>query len=586
MSLRLRILAASTILVLVPLALLALGIRQEMSRRLSEQYDRRVETLAEVIQENLGERGRSVDTRLAILVPRIVDDNQFRLAAVAGIASERTYLLDYAGRAMGLMGLSMLQIQDSSGRILSSGHFRNEYDRREPGLPRRLAEAPDSTALTRARLATGSFLALARLERFSMAGETFSVVGGMQVDRSFLSGLARDRELAVSLLVPGDALSSDDSLAVRLAALPDSGKGASWRTVLPRDRYLVRSLSIPFVVTGSEPARLAEAQVLISYPLGPLHRLLRSLDAWLAGALAATALGTLILAVWFSAAISRPIVDLSRRTETLDLDHLDGRFESRRRDEVGTLSRFLADMMRRLRASAERLRDAERRATQGDMARQVNHDIWNGLTPLRNTFRHLRQVAREKPEGLARVFAERQESVEQSLEYLELLAHHYARLSVTGAPVTWNVNDTLDQVRAAFSGPERVTLEMKPDPELPPVQADPVAIRRILENLIRNAVESLGEAGGTVTVATGRAAGDDGGSQVQLSVSDTGPGIPAEHLDDIFNDFYTTKKSGAGLGLSIVRRLVSDLDGTVRAGNGPAGGARFTVRLPAKGGRA
>src|SRR2546427_10826363 len=63
-----------------------------------------------------------------------------------------------------------------------------------------------------------------------------------------------------------------------------------------------------------------------------------------------------------------------------------------------------------------------------DLARQVNHDINNGLIPIRNVFRHLAQVAREQPERLGAVFAERQETVESSVSYLEGLAGNYARL--------------------------------------------------------------------------------------------------------------------------------------------------------------
>src|SRR5688500_10957486 len=105
-------LMAFGVVVLIPLALLAFGLRHEMTRRLSAEYQRRVDTVAEIIQEDLERESAAISERLASLKAALASDNRFRSAAVAGLESERAYLLDYAGTAMGLTGLSMLQILD------------------------------------------------------------------------------------------------------------------------------------------------------------------------------------------------------------------------------------------------------------------------------------------------------------------------------------------------------------------------------------------------------------------------------------------------------------------------------------------
>jgi len=556
------------------------GIRREMKERLTTQYTRRVGTLMGVIQDDLVERSREMGESLDALKARIADDNRFRLAAVDGLDTERSYLLDYAGRTMSLMGLSMLQIQDARGRILSSGHFRNEYDRLERGLPRTLRQAPSHTALVRARRPEGDYLVLARAEDFDLAGRGFSVVGGIEVDRRFLSGLARGKELAVSLIYPGGAISSDDSMEVRLDAVntvstdPDS----VWTAAVPLSRYAVETLELPFVVEGGD-GTVATARLLVSYPLGPLREILASLDLWLKGVLLASVLGSLILAVWFSAAISNPIVELARRTERIDLDHLDADFSSRRRDEVGTLSRFLAAMIERLRASADKLREAERRATQGEIARQVNHDIRNGLTPIRNILRHFSQTADQEPAELAAIYREREKGLHESVDYLENLAAHYERIAVRRERTRLDLNETVRRTAAGAVARPGVILELELADGLPPVRADAVSLRRIVENLLRNAWESLDGAAGAVTLATEASA--DG--RVRLMVSDTGPGIAPDVRERIFDDFYTTKTTGAGLGLTIVRRLVSDLGGRVQVESELGKGTRFIVTLPAQG---
>src|SRR4029078_983194 len=94
-----------------------------------------------------------------------------------------------------------------------------------------------------------------------------------------------------------------------------------------------------------------------------------------------------------------------KRPAVLDLDPPDVDFDPGT-DEVGRLSRLLGDLAARLRTSTARVREAERRGTIGGVAPQINHDIKNGLIPLRNVMRHLAQVERDEPNALPGVFAE------------------------------------------------------------------------------------------------------------------------------------------------------------------------------------
>jgi hypothetical protein len=111
--------------------------------------------------------------------------------------SERRYLLDYAETAMGVTGLGMLQIQDEDGRILSSGHFRNEHGRVESGIAKALAEIPGGVSLLTTFTPEREFLSLARSEPFRISDREFTLVGGIAVNEAFLSSLARDRSIVV-----------------------------------------------------------------------------------------------------------------------------------------------------------------------------------------------------------------------------------------------------------------------------------------------------------------------------------------------------------------------------------------------------
>jgi two-component system, NtrC family, sensor histidine kinase AtoS len=113
---------------------------------------------------------------------------------------------------------------------------------------------------------------------------------------------------------------------------------------------------------------------------------------------------------------------------------------------------------------------------------------------------------------------------------------------------------------------------------LPHVPADSAQLQQVLLNLLLNAAEAM-PGGGAIEVTTGLT----GDHQVMITISDTGKGIPERILQEIFNPFFTTKTKGSGLGLAISKRLVEQHNGSLTAGNNPAGrGASFIIRLPAK----
>jgi signal transduction histidine kinase len=320
---------------------------------------------------------------------------------------------------------------------------------------------------------------------------------------------------------------------------------------------------------------------VITQSLETLEALQRSVDRWFLLTVGLTVAAALVLAGWLSSRISRPLRELARKTSEIDLDRLNQSFETERTDEIGALSRLLGGMTERLRLSSARLREAERRAAVGDLARQVNHDIKNGLAPIRNVLRHFSQVARQDPALLPGVFEERKGTLDSSVEYLETLARNYARLSPALERGRCDVNAVVTQVLRSSSA-DGTGLRSSLGEPLPKVQADALMLRRILENLIGNAVDSLaGKPGGMVTVSTEAAGRDGEPGRVRITVSDTGPGMTREELDRAFDDFYTTKAGGTGLGLSIVRRLILDLSGTLRVETEPGTGTRFVIELPA-----
>jgi PAS domain S-box-containing protein len=232
------------------------------------------------------------------------------------------------------------------------------------------------------------------------------------------------------------------------------------------------------------------------------------------------------------------------------------------------------------------LSHSERLASVGMLAAGVGHEINNPLASMLAAVEVLgRWLGRRRfEEGALREASEAIEVLEheidrcrQTTEKLILLGRAYA---TTPSWVDLNraVLDTLALLRyelrkRGIEAVERI------EPELPQVWAREAGVRGVCMNIMINAVQAM-TSGGTLTVTTRRA-----GDRVELVIEDTGTGIAPEHLDRIWDPFFTTKPvgQGTGLGLSITNRIVTRHGGTIRVESKPGEGTRFLVELPVHG---
>ena len=124
---------------------------------------------------------------------------------------------------------------------------------------------------------------------------------------------------------------------------------------------------------------------------------------------------------------------------------------------------------------------------------------------------------------------------------------------------------------------DHIRVSTRLDPALAPIVGDASTLQQVLLNLITNAREAM-ESGGEIRIETGAA---ERPGWVRVAVTDTGPGIPAEHLSKVFDPFYTTKRSGTGLGLSVSYGIVQDHHGTIDVQSVPGRGTTFVLAFPA-----
>ena len=222
-----------------------------------------------------------------------------------------------------------------------------------------------------------------------------------------------------------------------------------------------------------------------------------------------------------------------------------------------------------------------------DFVANASHELRTPLTSIRGFVEALEDGAVEEPEkaqrflGKIRTHADRMAALVEDL--LEL-----SRLESGDRAPEWEEtlpSEVAEDVVASFAGQatrKDITLRRE-DREAPAVVTDPERLRRILENLVDNAVKYTPD-GGCVAVTT--SAGPDGSARIE--VADNGPGIAPEHQARIFERFYRVDKArsrelgGTGLGLSIVRHLAEGMGASVSVESEPGRGARFTVALPGK----
>jgi nitrogen fixation/metabolism regulation signal transduction histidine kinase len=245
---------------------------------------------------------------------------------------------------------------------------------------------------------------------------------------------------------------------------------------------------------------------------------------------------------------------------------------------VGSLQKAFRQMLIALRENRDRLAVAERERAWQTMARQVAHEIKNPLTPMRLSAQFLRKAYTEEAPELDRIVAECTDAIVEQVEELRRIANEfstYARLPhVERTPV--DLNQPLEEALNLFlpALPDGVTMVRDLAAGMPRVPLDAEQVRRVAINLIRNALDAMGEEG-TLTVRSG--SDEDG---VWMQVSDTGEGIAREVQERLFEPYFSTRTDGTGLGLAITRAVVDAHGGTVRVESVPGVGTTMTAHFP------
>lgn len=236
--------------------------------------------------------------------------------------------------------------------------------------------------------------------------------------------------------------------------------------------------------------------------------------------------------------------------------------------EFASLRRALRNMATEIQTARSAELEAERLRAFREIARRVAHEMKNPLTPVRFAVRQLQQTASpDQQEALDVLTAESGR--------LEQLAREFATLGrlPEGPSAEVDLGELIGELLRT-SVPATVRTSLTVAPGTPPIIGHYDPLRRALGNLIRNAVEAMAGSG-SFEAAVGT---DD--RWVVVTLTDHGPGIPAEKRDRVFEPYYTEKSEGTGLGLPIVKQAIDQHRGLISVRETPGGGATFDLRFP------
>jgi len=246
-------------------------------------------------------------------------------------------------------------------------------------------------------------------------------------------------------------------------------------------------------------------------------------------------------------------------------------------DELEKYSKHLEEIVEQ---KTTELRKAERLAAIGETAAMVGHDLRNPLQAIIGTLYLLREKIDSFPiESMEKKDIEKLfRRVDDEIKYMNKIIsdlQDYAGLTKVNFIET-DIGDVIKDALASITIPETIKVSVAVSKSLPRLMVDPTLMRRVLTNLILNAVQAIPDTGKI------RIEAYNNGEEAIISVTDTGVGIPEENLPKIFQPLFTTKAKGQGFGLATCKKLINLQNGEIMVKSEVGKGSTFSIKIPLK----
>lgn len=290
---------------------------------------------------------------------------------------------------------------------------------------------------------------------------------------------------------------------------------------------------------------------------------------------------SLIIAFFISNYLTRPLQIIRNSLSSISFGKSNKKISWEREDEIGQLISEYNRMIDELAISAELLASTERESAWREMAKQVAHEIKNPLTPMRLNVQYLHRAWQDKAEDWEERLERFTKTMVEHIDSLALIAGEFSDFAKmpSAKRELINLNEFLPEVMDLYKGFDVVSI----DCYLPDngndliVNADRKQLLRVFNNLIKNAIQAY-EKNENVTVAIHCEKEEN---YVRIEVQDYGVGIPENVRKNIFQPYFTTKSSGMGLGLAMVKSIIEGSNGHISFYSEAGKGTSFVIRIPA-----
>ena len=483
--------------------------------------------------------------------------------------------------------LDYLDFIAPDGAIISSAHWPARFGYKQRWFLDRPAPHPERAFLKHVETPQGTKLAMLCLRPVRTHGLNFYLIGGRNLD-AVLQALSPPEGLHVSIFSSPEQGSGEllgparENLAStkvtgliqrvldqrsEASTIVDMGPG------LPQEEIL-HAIPLPGY-SDRIPAVLLVGNSLEQELL--LERRIRNISLVIAGV--GVFIGVILSGI-VTARVSRPIRTLAQAAGEIGQGNWNVRVEPAGKDEIGKLAVAFNQMTEELIGQRERLVQSERVAAWRELARRLAHELKNPLFPLQITVENLLRARENSQEQFDEVFRESTSTLLAEIANLKTIVGRFSDFSRMPAPKIQAVdlNEIVRSVSQLFQGqlnrepaPIRAELHLG---DVPPVSGDPVLLRRVMENLVLNAIDAMPKGGRLIfrTFMNEKFA--------VFELSDTGAGLTPEECNHLFTPYYTTKQHGTGLGLAIAQSVVSDHRGRISVSSRKDEGATFHVELP------
>jgi len=287
----------------------------------------------------------------------------------------------------------------------------------------------------------------------------------------------------------------------------------------------------------------------------------------------------LIISYFLGEQITSSLRTISQKLTKIKLQYGNERLEWVGEDEIAILVNEYNVLVNKLEQSARNLADSEREKAWREMAKQVAHEIKNPLTPMKLNLQYLQKaIADDRPNVKELAFKFSKNLIEQ-IDILSAIASQFSQFAQmpTAHPEKVLLQEALQSAMTLYNSEEKVCFDLIDNLDTKAfVMIDVNHLHRVLTNIIKNAIQAIpADRQGIIQIALSQQA-----ENYHISITDNGIGIAMANIDQIFLPHFSTKSSGMGIGLSMVKSIVENANGKIWCDSQMGRGTTFHIELP------